>query len=73
MAYASSRSKECIFHEIYSGPFKKFRCKVSTWAPKVDEESKIINFFTELKENLNNNGTKIMEREWLDISFKKAD
>ena len=44
------RSKECIFHEIYSGPFKKnLDVKFPTWAPKVDEESKIINFFTELR------------------------
>ena len=44
------RSRECIFHEIYSGPFKKtLDVKFPTWAPKIEEQSKIKIFFEKLK------------------------
>ena len=36
------KSKECIFHEIYSGPWKKeYDVKFPTWAPEPKEDKKV--------------------------------
>lgn len=53
------KSKECIFHEIYSGPFKKKHdVKFPSWAPKENEKLKIRNFFKKINSYTNNGRRK---------------
>ena len=45
------KSRECIFHEIYSGPFKKsFDVKFPHWARREHDKRKIKNFFHQIKD-----------------------
>lgn len=50
------KSNGCIFHEIYSGPFKKKHdVEFPNWAPKEDEKLKIKSFFKKIR-NYKQNG-----------------
>ena len=44
------KSKECIFHEIYSGPWKKAHdVQFPKWAPSLDDTDLHSNFLNSLK------------------------
>ena len=46
------KSRECIFHEIYSGPWKKENdVKFPKWTPALDDINSIKYFLKKLKKN----------------------
>ena len=44
-----STSRWCVYHEVYSGPFKKDRCKISKVESYENNSSEVKNFLKKIK------------------------